>query len=121
MRQISFPVIQSGGGGADPLASFITVNPEASLTNERSLAAGTGISITDLGPGSTLTIAASADASLSKTLSYTGTQLTGIVSSAGTKTLSYTGSKLTSIVGTGEYKSKNFGYTGDQLTSVTVL
>ncbi len=39
-------------------ASYITVNSEAKLPNERTLAAGPGITITDTGPNGSLTVAA---------------------------------------------------------------
>jgi len=53
------------GPGPDPrdapypplAASYLTVDPESKLPNERVLAAGVGISLTDTGPGGTLTIA----------------------------------------------------------------
>jgi hypothetical protein len=41
--------------------SFVTINSEARLTSERVLTAGTGITITDGGAGSTVTIAADAE------------------------------------------------------------
>lgn len=44
------------GGGADVSASYITIGNTGSLPNERELAAGTGISFVDSGPGGTLTI-----------------------------------------------------------------
>lgn len=47
-----------GGGGAPTDASYVTLSTNATLTNERVLTAGTGISITDGGAGSTVTIAA---------------------------------------------------------------
>jgi len=40
-------------------ASYVTVNPERKLPNERTLAAGSGITLTDTGAGGSLTIAAS--------------------------------------------------------------
>ena len=39
-------------------ASYVTVNPDSKLPNERVLTAGTGITITDGGPNNTITIAA---------------------------------------------------------------
>jgi hypothetical protein len=47
-----------GGGGAPTDASYVTLSTNAALTDERVLTAGTGISITDGGAGSTVTIAA---------------------------------------------------------------
>lgn len=57
-----------------------------------------------------------------QTLVYTGDLLTSLSDSYGTKTFSYdVDDRLTGIVGTGMYRSKTFAYTGDQLTSITVL
>ena len=47
--------------------------------------------------------------------------LNTVTTASGTKTMGYTGGKLTSITGTGIYQSKNFTYTGDQLTGIDVL
>lgn len=48
-----------GGGGAPTDASYVTLGTNATLTNERVLTAGTGITLTDGGAGGALTIAAS--------------------------------------------------------------
>jgi len=45
-------------GGAPTGASYVTLATDATLTSERVLTAGTGITITDAGAGSTVTIAA---------------------------------------------------------------
>ncbi len=47
-----------GGGGAPTNASYVVLGVASELSNERQLAAGTGISITDGGAGSTVTIEA---------------------------------------------------------------
>jgi hypothetical protein len=47
-----------GGGGAPDNATYVTLGTNGTLTNERVLTAGTGISLTDAGAGSTITIAA---------------------------------------------------------------
>lgn len=59
---------------------------------------------------------------LDTTLTYNldGT-LDVVTTASGTKTMGYTLGKLTSIVGTGIYPSKNFTYTGDNLTGIDVL
>lgn len=48
-----------GSGGAPTDAEYVVMTLNGTLTNERVLTAGTGISITDGGAGSTVTIAAS--------------------------------------------------------------
>lgn len=58
----------------------------------------------------------------SSTLAYTGTLLTLITDAYGTKTLAYdVNNRLTGVTGTGKYRSKTYAYTGDQLTSITVI
>jgi hypothetical protein len=47
-----------GGGGAPETAQYVVLATNGTLTNERVLTAGSGISITDGGAGSTVTIAA---------------------------------------------------------------
>ncbi len=49
-----------GGGGAPVDGPYVTVSGDGGLDSERVLTAGTGISLTDGGAGSTLTIAATA-------------------------------------------------------------
>lgn len=49
----------SGSGGAPTGASYVTLGTDATLTAERVLTAGTAISLTDAGAGSTLTVAVS--------------------------------------------------------------
>lgn len=48
-----------GGGGAPTTSTYVTLSTDATLTNERVLTAGSGITLTDNGPGNTLVIAAS--------------------------------------------------------------
>jgi hypothetical protein len=45
-----------GGGGAPTGAQYITLATDATLTQERVITAGTGITLTDAGAGSTLTV-----------------------------------------------------------------
>jgi len=53
------PIESAGGGGGAPTnASYVVLGFASELSNERQLAAGSGISITDGGAGSTVTIAA---------------------------------------------------------------
>jgi hypothetical protein len=47
-----------GGGGAPTNATYVTLSNDATLTDERVLTAGSGISIVDAGAGSTITISA---------------------------------------------------------------
>lgn len=56
----SFGLVASGGGGgggAPTDAQYLTLAVNSTLTNERVLTAGTGISFTDAGAGGTLTVA----------------------------------------------------------------
>lgn len=68
-----------GGGGAPTNASYVTLNTDMGLSNERVLTQGAGISITDNGPGSSVVIA--------NTYSYTPTDASvvskGVVQLAG--------------------------------------
>jgi hypothetical protein len=52
------PSSGGGAGGAPTSASYVTLGTDGDLTNERVLTAGSGISVTDGGAGSTVTIAA---------------------------------------------------------------
>lgn len=54
----------TGGGGAPTGAEYVVMSANGSLTNERVLTAGTGISIVDGGAGSTVTINSTASADL---------------------------------------------------------
>lgn len=47
-----------GGGGAPTGAEYVVLSTDGTLTNERVLTAGSGITLTDAGAGSTLTIEA---------------------------------------------------------------
>ena len=51
-----------GGGGAPTSAAYVTIGANATLTGERALTAGTGITIADGGANSTVTINASGNA-----------------------------------------------------------
>lgn len=55
-------ILQSISAGVE--ASFLTVDPEVGLVLSRQLIAGTGVTFTDLGPGSTLEITSSAGIAL---------------------------------------------------------
>jgi hypothetical protein len=52
-----------GGGGAPTNASYVVLGLNGTLTNERVLTAGSGITLTDAGAGGTLTISASGSGS----------------------------------------------------------
>lgn len=54
---ISAQTGSSSGTGADPQASFITVATTSSLANERALAVGSGLTLTDGGAGGSITAA----------------------------------------------------------------
>lgn len=49
-------VISSGGGGAPIDASYVLVTNDGTLTDDRSLAVGSGLDLTDAGAGSTITL-----------------------------------------------------------------
>lgn len=49
-----------GGGGAPASASYVTLGTDATLTSERVLTAGAGITLTDAGAGSTVTVGVTA-------------------------------------------------------------
>ena len=59
--------IGGGGGGAPTDAQYITLATNGTLSNERVLTAGSGITLTDGGAGSTLTIASTGGGSASTT------------------------------------------------------
>ncbi len=58
IKSVSSASISSGGGGggADSAASYVVISATGSLSNERVLTAGTGISILDEGAGNEVTI-----------------------------------------------------------------
>lgn len=62
-RRPAFGVIGSASAGAPVQATFVTLTTNATLENERVLTAGSGISITDAGAGSTVTVALAAPVS----------------------------------------------------------
>lgn len=100
-----------GGWTASPI-----VNADLSDADTDGLAeGGTNLYFTDVR-------ARAANATVSKTLAYDGSdRLSVVTDSRGTKTMTYDGSdKLTAIAGTGEYPDMTFTYSGDQLTAVTV-
>jgi hypothetical protein len=51
-------LVAGGGGGAPIDATYVTLSLDGTLTDERVLTAGTGISISDDGPNSSVTISA---------------------------------------------------------------
>lgn len=51
-------VLLTGGAGAPTSSAYVTIGADATLTGERALTAGTGISITDNGANGTVVIAA---------------------------------------------------------------
>jgi hypothetical protein len=60
-------VASSGGSGGAPTdAQYVTLATNGTLTGERVLTAGSGITITDGGAGSTVTVAASGGSGLTQ-------------------------------------------------------
>ena len=69
----SFSLVGTGGGGAPESATFVVLSLNGTLTNERVLTAGAGITLTDNGAGDTLVIEADAVAASSdETLAWLG-------------------------------------------------
>ena len=81
----------SGGGGAPVDATYVTLSTNGTLTDERVLTAGTNVSITDGGAGSTVTIASTDE--------YTGT-VTSVTASTGLDGGTITGSGTISLANT---------------------
>jgi hypothetical protein len=76
-----------GGGGAPTTATYVTLSTDATLTNERVLTAGSGISITDNGAGSTVVISSQSGTDVSAsyvTMGATGSLPNERVLTAGT-------------------------------------
>lgn len=67
----------TGGGGAPADAPYITTDTVAGLTAERILTAGAGISVTDNGPNSTITVAQIADSTNQRVRVSQGGNLVG--------------------------------------------
>jgi hypothetical protein len=59
-----------GGGGAPTNAQYVTLATDGTLTAERVLTAGTGISITDGGAGNPVTVACTVTAGAPSTAQY---------------------------------------------------
>ena len=75
-----------GGGGAPTTAQYVTLATDATLTNERVLTAGSNITITDGGAGSTVTISASVPTVPSAASSVVAETAYGQASVVGTST-----------------------------------
>ena len=70
--EISRAPASGGGGGAPTSATYVTLTTDGTLSNERTLTAGTGLSVTDGGAGSTVTVGLSSG-TLDLTSEVTGT------------------------------------------------
>ena len=80
----------SSSGGAPADATFVTLSTNGTLTNERVLTAGTGISLSDAGAGSTVTVAATNNGTVTSIAAGTG--LTGgTITTSGTLALATSG------------------------------
>ena len=101
-----------GGGGAPTDAEYVVMSLSGTLTDERVLAAGTGISLTDGGAGSNATIA-----NTGVTSNVAGT---GISVSSGTGASTITNTGVTSIVA-GDAVVLPSGGTGDVTVSVPAI
>jgi hypothetical protein len=58
-RDLTWAAPGGGGGGAPTSSQYVTLATDATLTAERVLTAGTALSLTDAGAGSTITVAVS--------------------------------------------------------------
>lgn len=93
--QVIINTLDIGSANSDPSASYLVVGLTSSLANERALTAGSGITFTDAGAGSTFTVAVA-----STVARTTGTTFTGptIFSSGLTGTLQQVSTGLSYIV-----------------------
>lgn len=96
--------VASEASGASASLTYVTINAEASLSNERSLAAGTGLSLTDGGAGSTATFAIN-DAEL---LAFAG------LTSAANKIPRFTGAGTADLI---DFKDED-NFVSDSATAV---
>lgn len=119
-----------GGGGAPTNAEYVVLSTNGTLSNERVLTAGSGITLTDAGAGSTITIAATGGSGAPTGASYVtlgtdGTLTAERVLTAGTGislTDAGAGSTLTvatSIATTIAYKSSDQTLIGTAYADVT--
>ena len=105
---------------ADKTPSYVTVNSESGLDNERALTSGAGVVIVDQGAGSDIVIETDANKpKITLTWNPDGTVAT-LTSSRGSKIFNWSGSQLASITGSGDYGNVTLHYNGSgQLTSTT--
>lgn len=116
----------SAGSGAPTDATYVTLGTNATLTNERVITAGSGISLTDNGAGSTLVIAATGGSGAPVGATYVTISLDGTLTNertlaAGTNmslsdggangavTLNCTGTFLTAAGNSDEIQTKGSG------------
>jgi hypothetical protein len=103
-----------GGGGAPTNAEYVVMSLNGTLTDERVLAAGTGISLTDGGAGSNATIA-----NTGVTSNVPGTGIS-VSSATGASTITNTG-VTSNVAGTGISVSSATGASTITNTGVTSL
>lgn len=84
---ITIAATGGGGGGAPSNAAYVVVGLDATLTDERRLQVGTGLSLTDGGAGGDLTIAPAADLGAIEALTTTGIAVRTGSSTWATRTL----------------------------------
>jgi sulfite exporter TauE/SafE len=70
--QIIINSLDIGSANSDPSASYLVVGVTSSLANERALTAGSGITFTDAGVGSTFTVAVSSTVARTTGATFTG-------------------------------------------------
>lgn len=84
----------TAGGSAPATATYVTLTTDATLTSERTLAVGTGLSLTDGGAGSTVTIAPALDLAAVEALSTTGLAVRTGTSTWTTRTITTSGTGI---------------------------
>lgn len=90
-----------GGGGAPTGASYVVLSLDATLTAERRLQVGTGLSLTDGGAGGDVTIAPALDLAALEGLASTGIAVRTGVSTWTTRTLTSSSTQISVTNGDG--------------------
>lgn len=114
------------GGGADVEASYVTIGNTGSLPNERRLVAGSGINITDYGPGTSVVVSATGSGSNGQFFSapiLAGTTTTNTATSGSKQSIGafyFNPTIINSFSGTRNYFWRAIVDTSEALVSVAV-